>query len=290
MNRTSVNCYRPELEFSFLVRRQVVALAIINSIMMTGNVIANMLVMHILIKTEQMASNTWKLIFILSVSDLMIGLFGQNLLTTILYEKDCLLMDIFTFITVFLVHLSMYTIAIIGIDRYLRIKHYANFKALWTSRTVSTFISVGVFLALLQAIMTLTGLLLEKEYIVIPLYSAIDGLIISGIIFLQLLTMRTSNVVCNESRITASGNTSKKIAKLSMRIMLLFCGFITPHLLIYVSREIIEDKLNEHEKSLVDFFSVTSWIVLYTNSFANAVLFLMTNMKAKRFFRNFLRE
>ena len=74
-----------------------------------------------------------------------------------------------------------------------------------------------------------------------------------------------------------------------MRIMLLFCGFITPHLLIYVLREIIQDKLNEHEKSWVDFFSVISWIVLYTNSFANAVLFLMTNMKAKRFFRNFVR-
>ena len=289
MNRTSGNCYRPELEFSFLVPKQVVALAIINSIMMTGNVIANMLVMHILIKTEQMASNTCKLIFMLSVSDLMIGLFGQNLLTTILYEKNCLLMGMCTFITVFFVHLSMYTIAIIGIDRYLRIKHYANFKALWTSRTVSASISVGAFLALLQAIMTLTGLLLEKEYIVIPVYSAIDGLIISGIIFLQLLTMRTSNAVYNESRITTSENTSKKIAELSMRIMLLFCGFITPHLLIYVLREIIQDKLNEHEKTWVDFFSVISWIVLYTNSFANAVLFLMTNMKAKRFFRNFVR-
>lgn len=69
--------------------------------------------------------------------------------------------------------------------------------------------------------------------------------------------------------------------------MLLFCGFITPHLLIYVLREIIQDKLNEHEKSWVDFFSVISWIVLYINSFANAVLFLMTNMKAKRFLRSF---
>ena len=289
MNRTSVNCYRPELEFSFLVRRQVVALTIINSIVMAGNVIANMLVMQILIKTEQMASNTCKLIFMLSISDLMIGLFGQNLLTTILYEKNCLLVDTFTFITLFFVHLSMYTIIIIGIDRYLRIKHFANFKALWTSRTVTVFICVGVFLALLQAIMTLTGLLLEKEYIVIPVYSAIDGSIISGIIFLQLLTMRTSSAVYNESRITASGNTSKKIAKLSMRIMLLFSGFITPHLFIYVSREIIQDKLNEHEKSLADFFSVTSWIVLYINSFANAVLFLITNMNAKKFFKNFVR-
>lgn len=101
--------------------------------------------------------------------------------------------------------------------------------------------------------------------------------------------MRTSSAVYNESRITASGNTSKKIAKLSMRIMLLFSGFITPHLFIYVSREIIQDKLNEHEKSLADFFSVTSWIVLYINSFANAVLFLITNMNAKRFFKNFVR-
>ena len=287
MNRTLVNCYRPVVEFRFLVWTQVVVLTVTNSLVMVSNIIANILIIFVLVKTKQIANNTCKLFFVLSVSDLMVGLFVQNSHTPIRHEKSCLLMDIHVFIAVFLVHLSMYTVAIMGIDRYLRIKHYANFKAIWTKRVVLVFISAEIFLALLQAIMTLIGLLAEKEHIVVPVYYTIDGSIISGIVFLQILTMRTSNAVCNESRITASRNTDKKITKLSMQVMLLFCCFTSPQLIMYVLREFIQDKLNGNEKSLIDFFTAFSSIILYTNSFVNAVLFLMTNVKAKRFLKSF---
>ena len=54
------------------------------------------------------------------------------------------------FITIFLFDLPMYKIAIIGIDRYLRIKHYANFKVLWTNKIVFTLLSTGSFLFLIH--------------------------------------------------------------------------------------------------------------------------------------------
>ena len=44
MNRTLVNCYRPVVEFKFLAS---------NSVVMAGNIIANMLIILILIKTKQ---------------------------------------------------------------------------------------------------------------------------------------------------------------------------------------------------------------------------------------------
>ena len=275
MNRTLANCCRPVVEFRFLVWTQVVVLTVTNSLVMVANIIANILIIFVLVKTKQIANNTCKLFFVLSVSDLMVGLFVQNSHTPIWHAKSCLLMHIHVFIAVFLVHLSMYTIAIMGIDRYLRIKHYANFKAIWTERVVLVFISAEIFLAFLQAIMTLIGLLTETEHIVVPVYYTIDGSIISGIVFLQILTMRTSNAVCNESRINASRNTDKKITKLSMQVMLLFCCFTSPQLIMYVLREFIQDKLNGNEKSLVDFFTAFSSIILCTNSFVNAVLFLM---------------
>ena len=142
----------------------------------------------------------------------------------------------------------------------------------------------------MQATMTIIGLLSGKEYIVLPFYYTIDGLIISGIILLQILTIQKSKAVCNESRIDASRKTNKKITRLSMQIMLLFCCFTTPQLMIYILREFMLDKLNDYEKSLADFFAATSVIVLYSNSFANAVLFLMTNVKAKRYLRGSFRR
>ena len=61
MNRTLVNCYRPVVEFKFLAS---------NSVVMVGNIIANMLIILILIKTKQWPITLVNLFFGLSVSDL----------------------------------------------------------------------------------------------------------------------------------------------------------------------------------------------------------------------------
>ena len=162
MNRAWGNCYRTVVEFSFLDWRQIVVLTITNSIVMVGNITANMLMIYILIKTKQIANNTCKLFFMLSVSDLMVALFSQNLQTISLFEKSWSILDIYSFVTEFSVHSSTYTMAIIGIDCYFRIKHYANYKTFWTRRVELVFVSIAVFLAFIQAIMTLVGLLPQK--------------------------------------------------------------------------------------------------------------------------------
>ena len=46
----------------------------------------------------------------------------------------------------------MYLIAIIAIDRYLRIKYCMTFKTIWTLRVVSILISIGFVAAMSQAI------------------------------------------------------------------------------------------------------------------------------------------
>ena len=75
-----------------------------------------------------------------------------------------------------------------------------------------------------------------------------------------------------------------------MRIMLLLCFFITPHQIIYVVRDIIQDQLNDSGKSVVEFIAVLSATLFYANSTANAIVFLATNVKAKRFLQNFDRQ
>ena len=102
-------------------------------------------------------------------------------------------MDIYVGIGMFLVHLSMYTIALIGIDHYLGIKYYAKFKVIRATGVVSVLISIEVFLAFLQ---TFTGLIGPgKEHIIVPVYYIIDGQIISRMVFLQVLTMHTSTML-----------------------------------------------------------------------------------------------
>ena len=175
----------------------------------------------------------------------------------------------------------------IGLDRYLRIKHYRNFRTIGTMTFVLKLFCVAVFFALIQAVLVLIGFALRKRHIVTPLYIAIDGVVIVLITLLQIQTIRTSNALHNESTAVTSVIINKKFTKLSLRIMLLVCVFTTSHLIAYTVRENIRKRLDNYEKCILELISITSIILIYANSFANAVLFLMTNVKAKRFLRNF---
>ena len=163
------------------------------------------------------------------------------------------------FVMIYFFHLSIYTVAVIGIDRYLRIKHYASFKALWTKRIALTFVSIGSFLTLFQSLLTTTGLLFGKHYIVVPVYFTIDGLILIAVMFLQILTIRTSNAVISESTTVASGRITRKVTKLSMQIMLLLCLLVLPHQIMSVLHDIFHENLSGSGNFILGFLLLVSY-------------------------------
>ena len=285
MNRASVKCCKFLIEISILSQSQLVIITVINVILMAGNITINTLVIYILTKTKQIGNITCKLIFVLSVLNITIGLFSQNLLTIALYGNNCLFETAYRIISELLFHISMYLIAIIGIDRYLRIKYYMTFKVIWTPRVVSILISIGFAIAISQAIVANLGFLIGREHMAIIIYYATDVLILSAIIFLQILTIRTSNAVRNVSPIVTSGRSNNKIRKLSMRIMLFLCIFIAPNKIMFVLHNIIQEELNDYGKSIFKFIMYLSELFVFANSFANAALFLVTNVKAEKLLR-----
>ena len=88
--------------------------------------------------------------------------------------------------------------------------YFLNFKAIWTTRVILTSSCIGFLLALTQALMITTGVLLKKGEVTGPIYIAVDITIIVSIILLQLRTIRTSNVVDNKSTTSVSEIISKK--------------------------------------------------------------------------------
>ena len=266
-------------------------LALTNMAIMLVNVIANGLVIYVLIKTRQISNVTCKLVFLLSMTDLLISGVAQPLYTLELYFSSCSVNIASVFASVFLAHLSGYTIAIIGIDRYIRIKYYSKFKTIWTTRVVLVLFYVECILALFQALIMTIDSSLNKEQVIAPVYISMDSIVLATIILLQLQTIRTSNALYNESTISTLDRIDKKITKLSMRIMLLLCFFLLPYTPLFnVLRSTIKYQLNDNERSVLDFVTSLSILFAYANSFANGVLFLMTNVKAKRFFRELIRE
>ena len=209
----------------------------------------------------------------------MIAIFVQNLSTATFYIIQCSLHVASLISKAFLLHLSMYVVAVISIDRYVRIKYYANFKRIWTT------------LALFQALMVTVAFILRKPRIGKLVYAAMDCMIISVIFWLQIQTIRTSNAINSELTISTLGNINKKIAKLSIRIMILFCFFYAPCFIVgIIVRHFIIHRLNANKKIMLGFLSCLSAVFSFGNCSANAILFLMTNVKVKRLLRNLIRK
>ena len=130
-----MNCYKDIFDASLLNSRQQATLTVVNLFAMIGNVIANALVIYIVIKTGQFSKITCKLVLMMSASNLLFALFCQSLLTALFYATHCSVVEAYAIFSVFLLHISSgYATAIIGVDRYLRIRYYAIFKTIWTTK------------------------------------------------------------------------------------------------------------------------------------------------------------
>lgn len=118
-----------------------------------------------------------------------------------IFSTKCPVIEAFLFASVFLLRSSFYTVALIGIDRYLRIKHFGHFKTFWTTRVVLRLTCAVVFLALIQAVLVLTAAISGKEHIGTPIYITIDVVVIDLITLLQVQTIRKTNTLHNESTV-----------------------------------------------------------------------------------------
>ena len=229
-----------------MTQRQLIVLASVNLIIMVGKEILNALVVFILIKTRQIVNIACKFIFMLNVSDLMVRLFGQTLFTTMFYMQSCLVARVSVFASV----------------------------------------SVTFIFDVFKAVMTTIGLLSDQKLITGTIYVVVDSIILCMIFFLQVLIVQTSNAMNNESKITITERIDKKITKLSLRIIFLLLFFLTPCHVLHILHSITENKVTKFENSGLEFISVIGMIFIFGNSAANNVLFLTTNMKAKRVLEN----
>ena len=282
MNKTSIYCHSNQIHTSYLSNSQLAVLTVTNLTVTVGNVAADAMVIYALIKTKQLYNVANKLIFMLSISDLLIGGVAQNFYIAVIYGTNCLAGLIARVFSVFLINLSSYTIAIMGVDRFIRIKYYASF--------ILTLVSIACLAALVNAVGLTIGFLLKLDQIFTRVNFFISAIILSTVTFLQVLVIRTSDTVHMESKIDLAHAANKIITKLSMRIMLLVLFCHAPLLIVHFIRSKFQAQFNKKGKSILEFIACLSIIIIYANSLINAILFLTMNVKAKRFLRDFVRQ
>lgn len=124
MNKTQDYCYKKDaIDFTNFTFEQIVTLTVISMVLIVVNVVTNVFVMYILVRTEQMSNVTLKLIFMLSLSNLVLGAVAQPLYVMQFFNVNCSIVAANLFFSTLFMHVSGYIIAIIGIDCYIRIKY-----------------------------------------------------------------------------------------------------------------------------------------------------------------------
>ena len=286
MNEINTTCQTSAADVIYLTSGQLASLTIANCIVSASSLFTNALVIYILIKSKQVTKASCKLIFQLSISDILIALFVQNLYLAVIYGTTCFVKIASQFSLTFLSRLSGYTIGIIGVDRYVRIKYKMRFKSILTTKFMMNMIVLVWMTAFLHAVWITVGLVKNETNIVRTVSLVIDASAFVFVVFLQLRTIREMNALSIAStRATVIQGTNRKVTKLCARIMLLFLVFTTPFLIINFIKNKRYSYLEKDVKSLMEFIYRLSMIFGYSNSFSNAVLFLTSNVKARRFLK-----
>ena len=290
-NKSSI-CLTPYNGKVYLAITHVLVLASLDVILLICSLVANALVILVIVKTNQLSNTAFKLIFNLSLADIGHTIFGQTIfLVALITDASCLIQYIGQFLLLFCGYTTVYTIGVIGFDRYLRIQYKTSYVTKLTKKRVHLIIFAIYCFALVRSSITVTGFLTRKFKFIRLLGSAIDYLSMSIIAFMQM-----ASVIAIKRIMASSGNqevmqeTSKAIIKLSSRITIVFLIFSITSVTMLAIYNMLRSTVTGTGREIIEFVQLLAYLIAQANSFASAILFFMYNTKGKSYFRSILRS
>ena len=262
-------------------------LTVLDVLVLLGNAVVNTLVIYILIKTKDITKFSCRLICLLSVNDLAIASLAQTLFITQIYGTNCTAYLVYELVCRFLPRLSGYIIGVIGIDRYIRIRYKMKFKMILTNRLLITLMVLVFCIALTQVVLITLGMLLHKKTIFNSIALGIDIFLFIFVVCLQIRTIEATHSITKRAKNPEIlQDIDKKITKLCSRIMISCIAFYLPYITVNCVRNKMYGIVSLKTKFLLDFLFMLSIIIVFLNSLANALLFLLSNVKARRFLKH----
>ena len=268
-----------------------IILTVLDVLVLLGNAVVNTLVIYILIKTKDVTKFSCRLICLLSVNDLAIASVAQTLFLTQIYGTNCTTYLVYELVSRFLPRISGYIIGVTGIDRYVRIRYKMKFKMILTTRLLIILMVLIFFIALTQVVLITLGMLLQKKTIFNSIALGIDIFLFIFLVCLQIRTIEATHSTTKRAKNPEIlQDINKKITKLCSRIMISCIAFYLPFLTVNCVRNKMYGIVSLKTKYLLDFLFMVSIIIVFLNSLANALLFLSSNVKARRFLRHAYRS
>ena len=131
-------CLTPYHGKVYLATEHLLILISLDGIILLCNLVANALVIFIIVRTNQLSNAAFKLIFNLSLAGI-----GQTFfLIALITDTSCLMQYTGQCLILFFGYTTVYTIGVIGFDRYLRIQYKATYATKLTRKRVHMIIFI----------------------------------------------------------------------------------------------------------------------------------------------------
>jgi len=279
-----------------LSEQQIYGLVAFDITVLLINLVLNTLVIVYMLCSKSLHKIGYKLIFCLSVSDICLALIAQTLFAIMLIKypdtTNCDFELSVQFFAILFTHTSGYTIALIGFDRYARIRFLNQYAEKITHKRVNAALITICALSLLQAGLYVVGTEFNFFKGAKRIAVIVDVLIALLVLLLYLLTIRAIKRG-NQKPVVKSAamqSINKSMIKVASKILLTVLLFYIPYVIISFLHTILIKRLNSKTQQILEFLLICSFIFTYCNSFVNAAIFLGVNTTAQRYFKHIFKS
>lgn len=274
-----------------LQRHFIIVLVGIDVALLLCNFMVNFLVISSLVLSKQLYNTSLKLVMFLSISDCCIACIVQPLFAVLFLvypsESQCQFEMVAMFFAIFFTHTSGYIIALIGFDRFARIKYMTKYSSVMTEKRLKCLVITAIVLSLLQAALYVVG----THYSFFSKAKKAAVYVDFAIALLVLLTYLMAVYVARKYRRNAVNkemlkSVDKTITKLASNILLSIVLFYIVYVAISMVHSSMANKVTSVSvKQWLEFLLIFGYLLTYANSVVNAVIFLCVNKKARKSLR-----
>eukprot|EP00111_Clytia_hemisphaerica_P009851 TCONS_00028877-protein len=250
------------------------------------NFLANGLVIFALVLSKQTGNPSLKLIFLLSVSDCCLAVVVQSLFAVMMFKfphtQNCTFEMMTQFFGIFFTHTSGYIIALIGFDRYARVKFLTKYSNIMTSKRVKILVIIVILLSVVQATLYVLGTTFGIFDKTKKIGVAVDFIVVLSVVIVTIMA-----VCAVKSHRRNAGDQSmmkavdQTVTRLASKILLTIIIFYVIYVIIAFLHSAQADKSTGAKRSWLEFGVFLGYLLTYTNSLVNALIFLSVNNKAR---------
>ena len=265
-------------------------LAIISAVV---DVAANAAVVFSLVATDQLYNISLRLILCLSISDTCVGLIIMPIFAILLLRPTghfCSLELACQFSGALFFYFSEFMVALIAVDRFIRMKYLNRYTEIVKDHVVH-----AVLLAIMFICVATSGIYtyasLNNSFKIVNTIFLIVGICIMVVVAI----MYTFTIVVIKIRRREAGDKNMMedvddvVTSIGTKIIITVAIMYTPYFALSLIREWVTDKSVIETQQWAAFVILISYIMVFDNSIASAVIFLSLNKRAQQKLKNVFR-